>query len=299
MDCPWQPGQAVQIDAGLRLVLAPNPSPMTYWGTNTFVIGTGQVAVLDPGPAIPRHLEAILAALAPGERISHIIVTHSHMDHSPLARPLAQATGAPVLAYGAAGSGISARMAGLEGIGGGEGVDASFAPDACLADGDRLSGPDWHLEVLHTPGHMSSHICLAEGTRLFSGDHLMGWAPSLVSPPEGDMTDYLAALERLGRRPWSRAFPAHGLPIEDPATRIAELLAHRRMREAQILAVLNDGPMGIDDLLMKVYAETPTPLLPAARRNLLAHLIDLVHANRVAHSAPELTHGEFHNVASR
>ncbi|SEM86830.1 hydroxyacylglutathione hydrolase [Gemmobacter aquatilis] len=284
---PWTPGIPVTLEPGLRLVLAPNPSPMTHWGTNTFLIGTGDVAVIDPGPALPDHLEALLAALDPGERISHILVTHAHLDHSPLARPLADRCGATILAHGDARSGRSPRMAALAGLGGGEGVDHRFAPDTCLRDGDSVSGTDWALTALHTPGHMGGHLCFGWGDRLFSGDHVMGWAPSLVSPPEGDMTDYMASLARLDLHRWRRAFPAHGAPIDAPHARFADLTHHRQGREAAILAALQDVPADLDTLTARVYHDVAPALLPAARRNLLAHLIDLTHRNKIsAHPAP-------------
>src|SRR5690606_22452615 len=171
---------------------------MTERGTNTYLLGEGAVSVIDPGPADPAHLAAIRAALAPGERIARIFVTHAHKDHSPLARPLAEATGAPVLAFGDARAGRSARMAALgDEVGGGEGVDAGFAPDEILRDGARIEAGGRLLEAVHTPGHFGNHLCFRWGSALFSGDHVMGWAPSLVSPPDGDLTDFMASLDRL------------------------------------------------------------------------------------------------------
>lgn len=274
MVSPHPPGIVQHPEPGLRMVLAPNPSPMTHWGTNTFLLGEGEVAVIDPGPADPRHLSALLAALRPGERVTHILVTHAHLDHSPLARPLAEATGAPVLAFGDAASGRSARMTGMQGLGGGEGLDHAFRPDETLADGDRIDRPGWSLTALHTPGHLGGHLCFDWQGRLFTGDHIMGWAPSLVSPPEGDMTDYMASLERVANGPWRRGYPAHGDPIPDLPARAAALIAHRRGRESAILAALQDE-LDLEQLLARVYVDTPPALLPAARRNLIAHLIDL------------------------
>jgi len=284
-------------EPGLRRVLAPNPSPMTERGTNTWLLGHGQVAVIDPGPADPRHMAAILAALRPGERISHIFVTHAHKDHSPLARPLAQATGAPVLAFGTARDGLSPRMAGLPAQDGGEGLDLLFAPDIRLTPGDRIAEGDWLLEPIHTPGHLGSHLCFAWGDRLFSGDHVMGWAPSLVSPPEGDMTDYMESLAALARRPWRAAFCGHGAVCENPAARIAELLAHRRAREAQILAALGAGGSTLPELTAMVYAGLAPQMLGAAARNLLAHLVDLVHRNQVESDAPPSPRARFRLTA--
>ena len=274
----------------LRRVLAPNPSPMTGPGTWTHVVGQGEVAVIDPGPAIAAHLDAILAALAPGERVAAILVTHAHLDHSALAPALAAATGAPVLAFGDATSGRSPVMQRLvaEGLtGGGEGIDTAFRPDRCLADGESVEGPDWRLTALHTPGHMGGHLCLEWEDVLFTGDHVMGWAPSLVSPPDGDMGAYMGSLERLAAWPWRRFLPAHGEAIADPAARLAELLAHRRGREAALLHALRQGAADLATLTARVYTDIAPALRPAAERNALAHLVDLAERNlAVAHPRP-------------
>ncbi|MDZ4096603.1 MAG: MBL fold metallo-hydrolase [Paracoccaceae bacterium] len=286
-----QAGLCQVIAPGLRRVLAPNPSPMTHWGTNTFLIGQGEVAVIDPGPALPLHQAAILAALHPGERISHIFVTHAHLDHSPLAASLSRMTGAPILGFGPALAGRSAvmqRLAGLADVGGGEGVDIAFSPDVLLADRTCITGPGWTLETIHTPGHFAGHLCFAWNDTLFSGDHVMGWASSLVSPPDGDMAAYMASLARLAARKWRLACPAHGAPIGDVAARLAFLAAHRHDREAAILAALDSGPTTLPVLTAMIYADTPPALLPAAARNIFAHLIDLETRNLVfAH--PDLT----------
>lgn len=265
------------IEPGLRLVRADNPSPMTERGTNTWIVGEGEVAVIDPGPSDPRHLAAILAALAPGERVAVIAVTHPHLDHSALAPALASATGAPVAGFGPPGAGRSATMSALAraGLSGGEGVDPHFNPDVQLPDAERLSGRDWTLQAIHSPGHFSGHLCLAWGERLFSGDQVMGWAPSLVSPPDGDMGAYMSSLDRLSRGTWLRLYPGHGAAVDAPAARIAALIAHRRDRERQVLAALAAGADDLAAIVASVYADTPMPLRPAAARNALAHLIDL------------------------
>lgn len=283
-----RPGEVQRPAPGLRLVLAPNPSPMTLHGTNTFLLGTGEVAVIDPGPEDRHHLAAILAALEPGESISHIFVTHAHRDHSPLARALSAESGAPVLAFGDAEAGRSATMAALAAAGmirGGEGVDLGFQPDLCLADGAVVTGTDWQLRAIHTPGHFGNHLCFA--TRLdgaeviLTGDHVMGWATSLISPPDGDMGAFMQSLDRLDREAAQRYYPAHGAPVEAPAERLRALRRHRRDREAQILAALEDGPSDIATLTRRIYVETPAALRPAAERNVLAHLIDLTERSRV------------------
>ena len=279
-----EPGVAESLGPDLRRLVAPNPSPMTFRGTNTYLLGTTELAVIDPGPALPGHLDAILRAVAPGQRITHILVTHAHLDHSPLARPLSEATGAPVHAFGDARAGRSAVMQALadSGLaGGGEGVDAGFAPDVILADGDRIEARGWSVEALHTPGHFCNHLCFARGGTLFSGDLVMGWASSLVSPPDGDLTAFMASLDRLSGRDWQCFHPGHGAPVADPARRVADLLTHRKARESAILAALADGPSDARSLAHRIYTDTPPALLGAATRNVLAHLIDLTTRDQV------------------
>lgn len=282
-------GQPVTLSPGLRRIVAPNPSPMTYRGTNTYLVGESDLAVIDPGPMAQAHLDAILAAVGPGQRISHIVVTHTHNDHSPLARPLADRTGAPVLAFGDAAAGRSAVMADLVALGmtgGGEGIDTGFAPDRVLADGDRIEAGDWALDVIHTPGHIGNHIALAWGDICFVGDHVMGWASSLVSPPDGDLTDFMASCRRLRARDWSVFHSGHGAPITDPAGRLDWLIGHRLSRERSILDRLGDGPATTEQLTRRIYTDTPAPLLPAAARNVFAHLVDLTVREQVEPHGP-------------
>ncbi|MDP5307744.1 MBL fold metallo-hydrolase [Paracoccus spongiarum] len=256
-------------------ILAPNPSALTGPGTNSFLIGRDHVAVIDPGPDDPAHLAAIVAA-AQG-RISHIFVTHAHRDHSGGAARLAAMTGAPILAFGDALAGrspVMQRLAGQGLVGGGEGLDHDFRPDRTLRDGETVSTPDWALTALHTPGHSGGHLCLAWGDQIFTGDVVMGWSSSIISPPDGDLADYMRSLDRLAGLAPRRLLPAHGAPVDDPAGRIAELAAHRRARSAQILAALRDGPDDAPGLARRIY-DVPPDLLPAATRNVLAHLIAL------------------------
>lgn len=277
-------GVAEQLEPALRRILAPNPSPMTYRGTNTYVIGTSDLAVIDPGPDSQDHLAAILAAVQPGQKITHIIVTHSHLDHSPLARPLSKTTGAPIYAFGGPQDGRSAIMTKLasDGLaGGGEGIDTEFAPDVTLADGDQLQGAGWALEVLHTPGHIGNHIALAWGDACFTADHVMGWASSLVSPPDGDLSDFMASCRRLRARSWRVFYPGHGAPVTDPAARLDWLMAHRTSRETAILDALSQGPATAAALARQIYTETPASLLHAAERNVFAHLVDLTGRARI------------------
>ncbi|MCC6000729.1 MAG: MBL fold metallo-hydrolase [Pararhodobacter sp.] len=272
-----RPGKPLSLAPGVRLVLAPNPSPMTERGTNTYLLGEGHVTVLDPGPDLPVHLAAITAALAPGERIARILVSHSHVDHAPAARPLALATGAPVLAFGDAEAGRSERMKRLvgQGIGGGEGVDAAFRPDATLADGDDLDIGGATLRILHTPGHLGNHLSFLWGQALFCGDTVMGWAPSLVSPPDGDLTDFMRSLDRLEALGQTRLYPGHGGPVDDGPARIRALRSHRLGREAAIRNAIAAGAGDAQAIVQRVYTDVPVALLPGALRNVLAHLIDL------------------------
>lgn len=273
-----EPGIAVALEPKVRRILAPNPSPMTFRGTNTYLVGTRELAVIDPGPESDAHLRAILAALEPGQTITHICVTHTHLDHSPLAAALSAQTGAPILAFGGPEAGRSAVMQKLaeSGLaGGGEGVDASFAPDVVVAEGEVIEGPDWALEVIHTPGHFGNHIAFAFEDMCFVGDHVMGWASSLVSPPDGNLTDFMASCEKLRARPWRVFHAGHGAPIETPAERLDWLMAHRQSREAEILSALQQGPATAEALAALIYKDTPAALLPAATRNVFAHLVDL------------------------
>lgn len=273
-----QPGLAEELEPGLRRILAPNPSPMTYRGTNTYMVGTGGLAVIDPGPVSEPHLAAVLAAVQPGQQITHIIVTHSHLDHSPLARALSTATGAPVYAFGGPDAGRSAIMSRLAAgslAGGGEGIDTDFVPDITVADGGVIRGDGWQLEVIHTPGHLGNHIALAWGDACFTADHVMGWASSLVSPPDGDLSDFMASCRRLQQRKWRAFHPGHGAPVEDPAGRLGWLIAHRESRESEILEALAQAPATAHALAEQIYTSTPPALLKAAERNVFAHLVDL------------------------
>lgn len=271
------------LGPGLRCVLAPNPSPMTGSGTNTYIIGEGSVAVIDPGPQIASHLAAIRAALREGEVVSHIIVTHAHYDHSALAPDLARQTGAELLAFGDALAGRTPLMQALaeQGLQGGEGVDLAFTPDRCLRDGAVVSGESWSLTALHTPGHMSNHLCLDWNGHLFSGDHVMGWSTTFVSPPDGDMGAYMASLERLAARDWKMIHPGHGAPVAVPADRLAELIAHRKRREAEVLAALRAGLHSVEAITGAIYADLSLPLQRAAARNVLSHLLDLAQRGMV------------------
>ena len=273
-----------QIAPGLHCLTAPNPSPMTYLGTNTWTLGQAELCIIDPGPDDPRHLSALLQAIA-GRTVSHIIVTHSHLDHCALAPALARETGAPVLGYGRHASGRSAVMTRWAQAGalpdGGEGADWAFVPDRYLSDGEVITGAGWDLQVLHTPGHCGNHIALQAGDAVFCGDLVMGWASTLIAPPDGDVQDFLASCLRLRALGAARLYPGHGPVISDPTGRIDWLVAHRQSREAQIIAALRDGPMTIAGLTGLIYTDTPPALMQAASRSILAHLIDLQDRNRL------------------
>jgi glyoxylase-like metal-dependent hydrolase (beta-lactamase superfamily II) len=277
------------VAEGVRRIVAPNPSPFTHRGTNTYLVGSGpELAVIDPGPDDPGHLAAILAA-AGRARITAILVSHAHRDHTALAGALAAATGAPVLAFGDAGAGrdpVAAALGDLGDLGGGEGVDADFRPEARLDDGESIGGAGWRLVALHTPGHMGNHLCLALGDTLFSGDHAMGWATSIVSPPDGEMGAYMRTLDRLIARRPARLLPGHGDPVAEGLARLVALRDHRRAREAQILAALAAGPADAAGLAARIYAGLAPGLLPAAARNVLAHLLDLLARGRLRAEGP-------------
>ncbi len=269
-----------RLEPGVLRLIAPNPSPMTERGTNTYLVGHTALTVIDPGPDDPAHLEAILAAAA-GLPIRRILVTHAHRDHSPLARPLARRTGAPVLAFGDAEAGRSSIMAELGEVGGGEGVDPAFRPDARLADGATIAAPDGVIEALWTPGHFGNHMTFLHAGAAFCGDLVMGWASSLVSPPDGDVAQFLASCDRLRASAPRILYPGHGDPVRDPAARIDWLTAHRRGRERQVLEALRPGPASAAMLARRIYDDIEPGLLPAATRNVLAHLIDLLQRDEV------------------
>ena len=260
---------AQRLSPLVRRVLAANPSPFTFTGTQSYIVGTGDVAVIDPGPGDAAHIAGILRATE-GERIVAIVCTHTHRDHSPAAAPLAKATGAEI---------VGCAPLVLEDLGprADASFDATYAPDRVLADGERLSGPDWTLEAVATPGHTSNHLCYAldEEAALFTGDHVMGWSTTVVSPPDGDMAAYMASLEKLQRRHDALYYPAHGEPVTNPQQFVRGLGGHRRQRERQILKLVGEGVGSIEDMVPRMYVGIDPRLFPAAGRSVLAHLIDL------------------------
>lgn len=287
-----QTGVPHALAPNLRLLLAPNASPMTERGTNTYLLGDTAITVIDPGPADPKHLAAIMAAVPQGGRIDTVLVTHTHLDHSPGAAPLAAQTGARVLAFGDTHAGRSARMSALDtsDLGGGEGLDHAFRPDDTLRDGQVIQTGAGALHALHTPGHLGNHLCFRWRDLVFSGDHLMGWAPSLVSPPDGDLTDFMNSLSKIESLGALTLLPGHGAPIADGAARARDIRAHRLMRETAIVHALDRGPMSPWQITQAVYSDTPAALLPAALRNVLAHLIDLSARDIVQFDGPISAH---------
>jgi len=265
----------VTLEPLVRRLLAPNPSPFTYTGTETYIVGRGEVAVIDPGPDLPDHVDAILAATE-GERIRTILCTHTHRDHSPASRALQAATGAPIV-------GCAALTIEDDGPRADAAFDADYRPDRVLADGETVSGSGWTLEAVATPGHTSNHLCfgLRESNALFSGDHIMGWSTTVVSPPDGDMAAYMASLEKLLGRPDLLYYPAHGDPVAEPARFVRAVAAHRRARERQILDLLEQQPQPIPSMVDSMYRGIDPRLHRAAGRSVLAHLIDLEARDRV------------------
>ncbi|MCA0043721.1 MBL fold metallo-hydrolase [Celeribacter litoreus] len=294
-----RPDTLTTLAPDLHRILAQNPSPMTYWGTNTFLLGDGSERVLiDPGPDLPSHLDAIMAALHSGTRISHILVTHAHLDHTAGTDALKSRTGAEVYAFGDAHAGRSAIMQTLHEsgtLGGGEGVDPSFAPDILLADMETLETPAGPITALHTPGHMGNHLSFQWGDTIFVGDLVMAWSSSLISPPDGDAAAFRESCEKLIARAPARLLPAHGDAIDTPEERIRFLLTHRANREAQILAALSQTPQTLEALTRRVYHDLPESHLPAAARNTLAHLIDLVTRNEV-NATPEISDSAYFSI---
>ena len=262
-------GIAIQLEPLVTRVLAPNPSPYTNTGTQTHIVGTTDLAVIDPGPADPDHIAALLRAID-GRPVTAIVVTHHHRDHSPATRPLAEATGAPIV--GAAPFSLSD-----EGPRADASFDADYAPDRVLVEGDSVAGAGWTLEAIATPGHTSNHLAFAlpETKVLFSGDHVMGWSTSVVSPPDGDMTAYMASLEKLLGRDDRVYYPGHGEQIDKPQRLVRGMLGHRKQREGQILRLLRDGPRDLGELAERMYVGLDPRLIPAAERSVLAHLYDL------------------------
>jgi glyoxylase-like metal-dependent hydrolase (beta-lactamase superfamily II) len=276
-------GVVQDVSPLIRRVVANNPGPFTFKGTGTYIVGHGEVAVIDPGPDDPAHLAAILKAVE-GERVTHILITHHHADHSPLAGPLKAATGATI--YGCAVTHPEDDDTGEVKMEAGH--DHDFRPDVSLCAGGEVSGPGWTMEAIPTPGHTSNHLCyaLAEENACFTGDHIMGWSTTVITPPDGDMTDYLASLEVIKARGFTTLWPTHGPPILEVGPFIDAYIAHRQERMDQILLALADGPARIRDLVPKLYRDVDERLWPAAARSMLAAIIHLERGGDIEAGGP-------------
>ncbi len=279
-------GVAETISPLVRRITARNASPFTFKGTGTYVVGHGKVAVIDPGPDLAEHVDALLAALA-GETVTHILITHTHIDHSPAAAAVKRATGARSFGYGPHGSGRAEDRGGVGGRSE-EGGDHAFVPDVTLREGDSVEGPGWHLAAVETPGHTSNHLCfaLAEERTLFTGDHVMGWSTSVITPPDGDMAAYLRSLGKLLTREDALYRPTHGPEIPGPHPYVRAFIAHREEREAEILKALAAGDETIPAIVARVYVGLDPRLTAAAGRSVLAHLTWCVERRQVVCDGP-------------
>jgi glyoxylase-like metal-dependent hydrolase (beta-lactamase superfamily II) len=279
-------GAAQTLTPLIRRVVARNPSPFTFKGTGTYIVGHRQVAIIDPGPDIAAHIDALLAALR-AETVTHILITHTHLDHSPAAAAIKQATGAKTYGFGPHGSGRAEDRSGVDGVTE-EGGDHAFAPDIAMRDGDAVEGPGWRLAAVHTPGHTSNHLCFAlpEERTLFSGDHVMGWSTSVIAPPDGDMAAYMRSLDKLLRRDDAVYWPTHGPSIPDPKPFVRAFIAHRHERAQAILDRLAQGDEAIPAIVARVYVGLDPRLTAAAARSVLAHLVELVETGKIACDGP-------------
>ena len=261
----------------ITCILAPNPSPMTFKGTNTYVVGDAELAIIDPGPISDQHFDNIIKVIA-NRPVKFIFLTHSHIDHSPLAKQIANVVGAKIYAFGPSGSGLSKIMLNLIAEGyqsGGEGIDDGFHPDHLVKDGDFFMLNNEKITAIYTPGHMGNHVCYQYDKLLFSGDHIMDWATSMVSPPYGDLTQFMASCRKLQAKQFDLFLPGHGEPVRNPSERINFIISHRLEREKQIISTIKNTPMTAIEITKIVYTEINHRLIPAATRNVFAHLIDL------------------------
>ena len=279
MDAPY--AKVEPLEPGIARVLAHNPSAFTYYGTQTYLLGERQVALIDPGPDLPEHVDALERAID-GREIVAIMCTHTHRDHSPAARPLAERTGAPIigcapLALETAGPRADASF------------DGDYAPDRVLGDGEAVSIDGTAIKAVATPGHTSNHLCFAYADALFTGDHVMGWSTTVIFPPDGDMADYIASLEKLRRREDRIYYPAHGAPVTNPGQYVRHLIGHRMQREKQILSLIRDTPRPVPDIVAKAYPGLDPRLRTAAGGSVLAHLLDLQQRGLVEHRGESWT----------
>ncbi len=287
-----QHGVAVPVAKGVQRLTAPNPSPFTFHGTNTYIVGDRSVCVIDPGPENDAHFEALVTALE-GRDVTHIAVSHTHRDHSPLARRLKEKTGAVIVAEGPHRASRPLFEGEVNPFA--ESSDTDFIPDIALADGQTVEGDGWKLTAVLTPGHTANHSAFAlEDTGiLFSADHVMAWATSIVAPPDGAMSDYMASLERLLEREDRLYLPGHGGPVAEPQTFVGALRHHRRQREQAVLERIRQGDRLIPDMVKVIYAATDPRLHGAAALSVLAHIEDLVENGFIATDGPPRLLGEY------
>ncbi len=269
-------GEEVRVTPLISRLVANNPGPFTFMGTGVYIVGGNEVAVIDPGPDLPEHVEALKRALT-GRRVTHILVTHCHSDHSPAAKPLKEWSGAQTYAFGPHGSGRE------DGPPMEAGADMDFVPDVRVKDGEIVAGNGFTFEGVHTPGHTSNHMCFAlkEEQALFTGDHIMGWSTTVVTPPDGDMARYIASVEKLQARDDKILYPTHGAPITEPKPFLAAYRAHRLDRERQVVDAIASGLDTIPTMVAQMYADVDKRLHPAASRSVLAHLIKLEQDGKV------------------
>jgi glyoxylase-like metal-dependent hydrolase (beta-lactamase superfamily II) len=265
VDAPY--AKLEHLEPGIARVLAHNPSAFTYYGTQTYLLGDKSVALIDPGPNLPEHLEALEAAIN-GRRVVAIMCTHTHLDHSPAARPLAERTGAPIIGCAA----LSLETVGPRAD---AAFDGEYHPDSVLQDGDRVEVEGKPITALATPGHTSNHLCFAFEGALFTGDHVMGWSTTVVVPPDGDMAKYMRSLDKLRARDDRIYFPAHGEPVTKPQQYVRSLIGHRMQREKQILRLVGERARPIPAIVAGAYPGLDPRLVPAAGGSVLAHLLDL------------------------
>ena len=272
-------GASVKLQDGLIRLTAPNPSPMTYNGTNTYILGKKELIIIDPGPNSQSHLHNLIEIIPPKSKVTHILITHSHLDHSELAPDLSRILNVPTFAYGKALDGQSKQMNNLVKMGLKYeliGVDHSFKPDYFLKDQEKLVSSEWEIIAHHTPGHLSNHICYQYFDYLFTGDHIMDWSTSVISSPEGDISQFMNSCKKLCKLNWEKFYPGHGFPVESPNKRLLELMHHRMTREAEIINILRETEATISQITKSVYFDINKNLITVASRNVKAHLIDLI-----------------------
>jgi glyoxylase-like metal-dependent hydrolase (beta-lactamase superfamily II) len=289
---PAQAGECVRVSPLVRRIIASNPGPITFTGTCSYIVGAGKVAIIDPGPDLPGHVEALLGEVR-NETVTHVLVTHTHRDHSPAAAAIKAATGAAIVGCGPHRSArplFTGEVNLLEAS-----SDKDYAPDRELGDGDAIEGDGWTLAALATPGHMANHLAfsLLDEKALFSGDHVMAWSTTVVAPPDGSMSEFMASLDKLKGRDETVYWPGHGGPVTEPQRFVRALIHHRRQREASILNRLAAGDRTIPEIVMAIYQGLKPALVGAAGLSVFAHLEDLVARGQVATDGAPALNGEY------